>query len=336
MMIASNLVAMDRSSRLHAYIGNAFDLFLLSRRHMKVPPIAGARPNCTQLETPSGKLRSNSGHEGGDPIASGGNEIDTSAAEAYEAFMVSAVFRTWAEFIVGLAALEPGDRVLDVACGTGIGARIAAERVAPDGKVTGLDIDPGMIEVARDLAADAGVANDWHVASALEMPFADDRFDLCLCLQGLQFFPDRAAGLSECRRVLRPDGRLFASLWRPIEDNAGHLALARALEHQNVDSAPVRRPFSFADAREIRQTAKEAGFGTVEVRTEERLAKFHSIEGFIDSLAAGAVSARHALVQVPDDRRGDFVDDVKGSLKAFVTGNGLELPTRSHIVIATP
>jgi SAM-dependent methyltransferase len=269
-------------------------------------------------------------------MAGGGDEIDTSAAEAYEAFMVSAVFRPWAEFIVDLAAPKPGDRVLDVACGTGIGARVAAERVAPDGEVTGLDIDPGMIEVARDLAAGSAIANDWHVASALEMPFADDRFDLCLCLQGLQFFPDRVAGLAECRRVLRPDGRLFASLWRPIEDNAGHLALAQALENQNIGSAPVRHPFSFADGREIGQTAKEAGFRTVEVRTEERVVKFHSIEGFIDSLAAGAVSARHALVQVPDDRRGDFVADVKGSLKAFVTENGLELPTRSNIVIATP
>ncbi len=208
--------------------------------------------------------------------------------------------------------------------------------MAPDGKVTGLDIDPGMVEVARHLAAGSAVACDWHVASALEMPFPDDRFDLCLCLQGLQFFPDRGAGLSECRRVLRPDGRLFASLWGPIEDNKGHLALARALENLDVDSAPVRRPFSFADAGAIRETAKEAGFRTVNIRTGERLAKFQSIEGFIDSLAAGAPSTRHALVQIPEDRRGDFVADVKGSLEAFVTENGLELPTRSHIVIATP
>lgn len=269
-------------------------------------------------------------------MATGGNEIDTSAAEAYEAFIVSAIFRPWAELIVDLAAPKPGDRVLDVACGTGIGARIAAERVAPDGKVTGLDIDPAMVEVARDLAAGSALACDWQVASALAMPFADDCFDLCLCLQGLQFFPDRGAGFAECRRVLRPDGRLFASLWLPIEDNKGHLALARALENQNVDSAPVRRPFSFADAGEIRETAKEAGFRTVEVRTGERSARFRSIEGFIDSLAAGAPSARHALVQIPEDRRGDFVEEVKESLEAFVTENGLELPMRSHIVIATP
>ncbi len=208
--------------------------------------------------------------------------------------------------------------------------------MAPDGKVTGIDIDPGMVEVARGLAATSRLAGDWQVASALAMPFADDRFDLCLCLQGLQFFPDRGAGFAECRRVLRPDGRLFASLWRPIEDNEGHLALARALEHQNVDPAPVRRPFSFADAGEIRETAREAGFRTVEVRTGERLAKFHSIEGFIDGLAAGAPSARHALVQIPEESRGDFVEEVKGSLEAFVTENGLELPMRSHIVIATP
>ena len=269
-------------------------------------------------------------------MATGGDEIDTSAAEAYEAFIVSAIFRPWAEFIVDLAAPKPGDHVLDVACGTGIGARVAAERLTPDGEVTGIDIDPGMIEVARDLAAASRLACDWQVASALAMPFADDRFDLCLCLQGLQFFADRGAGFAECRRVLRPSGRLFASLWLPIEDNKGHLALARALDNLNVDTAAVRRPFSFADAGAIRETAKEAGFRTVEVRTGERVVKFNSIEGFIDGIAAGAPSARHALVQIPDDRRGDFVAEVKESLEPFVTEDGLELPTRSHIVIATP
>ena len=275
-------------------------------------------------------------------MAAGGGEIDTSAAEAYEAFIVSAIFRPWAEFIVDLAALEPGDHVLDVACGTGIGARVAAEHLAPDGpdgpdgKVTGIDIDPGMIEVARDLTAASRLACDWQVASALAMPFADDRFDLCLCLQGFQFFADRGTGFAECRRVLRPSGRLFASLWLPIEDNKGHLALARALDKLNVDTAAVRRPFSFADAGAIVETAKEAGFRTVEVRTGERVVKFNSVEGFIDGIAAGAPSTRHALVQIPDDRRGDFVEDVKESLEPFVTEDGLELPTRSHIVIATP
>lgn len=269
-------------------------------------------------------------------MATGGEGIDTFAAEAYEAFVVSAIFRPWAEFIVDLAAPKPGDRVVDVACGTGIGARIAAERVAPNGMVTGLDIDPAMIAVAGDLAADAAVEMDWHVASALEMPFADDSYDLCLCLQGLQFFPDRKAGLAETRRVLHPAGRLFASLWRRIEENKGHLALARALESQGIDSAPVRRPFSFADAGEINRTAREAGFRAVDVRQEEKLVKFQSVEGFIDALAAGAPSARHALVQIPDDRRGDFVAEVTASLEPFVTGNGLELPMRSHLVIATP
>ena len=268
-------------------------------------------------------------------MSSNGNEIDTSAAEAYEAHIVPAIFGPWAEVVVGLAAPKPGEHVLDVACGTGIGARIAAEAVAPNGKVVGLDIDPGMVEIARRTAVQTGAVTEWHCGSAIEMRFADDTFDLCLCLQGLQFFPDRAQGFSEIRRVLRPTGRLVASIWCPIEHNKGHLALTQALERQNVDAAAVNRPFSFGDAEEIKEIARWAGFPAVEIQTEERLSRFPSVEGFIDSLASGAPSTRHALAQLPDEGRQDFVKDVKEILEPYVKENELNLPMRTHVVIAT-
>ena len=83
------------------------------------------------------------------------------------------------------------------------------------------------------------------------MPFDVASFDLCLCLQGLQFLPDRTAGLAELRRVLKPTGRLVASIWGPLEANAGHRAVVAALERQGVDATAAKRACSFADPEEI-------------------------------------------------------------------------------------
>lgn len=268
-------------------------------------------------------------------MSTGEHEIDTTAAEAYEEYMVPAIFGPWAKVVVGLAAPKSGEHVLDVACGTGVGARLMAKQVAPNGKVVGLDIDQGMVEIARRSAVQSGAATEWHCGSAIEMPFADQTFDLCLCLQGLQFFPDRAQGFSEMHRVLKPTGRLVASIWCPIEHNKGHHALAQALERQNADAAAAKRPFSFGEAEEIKDMAEWAGFPAVEIQTEEKLSRFPSVEGFIDSLTSGAPSTRHALAQLPDDRKQDFIEDVKEMLTPYVEENGLNFPMRTHVVIAT-
>lgn len=262
------------------------------------------------------------------------SRIDTAAAEAYEEHLVSRLFGPWAELAVDLAAPRPEEQVLDAACGTGIGARLAAPRVAPGGRVVGLDNDPGMIEVASRLAAAAGLAAEWSCRSALELPFDNGTFDLCLCLQGPQFLPDPAEGFLELRRVLKPSGRLVASVWCSIEHNKGHYALAQALERQGV--APAMRPFSLGDAERIEAMARQAGFHGIDLRAEDKLARFPSVEAFIDGVAAGAPATRHALAKLPKERRRVFVEDVVDILKPYVTEDELILPTRSHVIVATP
>lgn len=127
---------------------------------------------------------------------SSANPIDTTAAEAYEKHMVPGMFLHWTERLVAVAAPEPGEHVLDVACGTGIGARLAARAVGAAGRVVGLDIDPGVVEVGRRVMEGSTTPMEWQCGSALKMPFKDGEFDLCLCLQGLQFVPDRLARAS--------------------------------------------------------------------------------------------------------------------------------------------
>ncbi|MER8800707.1 methyltransferase domain-containing protein [Mesorhizobium sp. M0998] len=121
-------------------------------------------------------------------------QLEGSAADLYERYLVPAITALWAADLMDRAAPQSGERILDVACGTGVVARSAAERMG-SGQVVGLDINTGMLAVARSLPRGAGARIDWHEGSALEMPFPDSAFDLVLCQLGLQFFPDRSSRL---------------------------------------------------------------------------------------------------------------------------------------------
>lgn len=270
-------------------------------------------------------------------MAQSSNQIDTTAAQAYENYMVPSLFGPWAEDVIALAQLEPSDRVLDVACGTGTATHIAAKRVAPKGSVAGLDVDPGMIEVARakPLSADAAPVT-WHCEDALKMPFQDGSFDVVLCLQGVQFFPDRVAGLMEMHRVLSAAGRLAASVWRAIEHCKGHDALAKVLQRHGIEAQAARRPFSLGDAEELVGSTREAGFRKVKVQAITKRMRFPSPQDFVENLAAGAPSTRHALAKVPDTQRQQLIAEVSAELQPYVDANGVGIPYASHLLLAQP
>lgn len=264
-------------------------------------------------------------------------QVDTAAAEAYEQFMVPNLFGPWVDDVVALAAPQTGEHVLDVACGTGIATRFVAERVTASGTAVGLDIDSGMIEVARMRpASSTGASLAWRCGSALDMPFEDGTFDMVLCLQGLQFFPDKVAGLREMRRVLKPAGRLAASVWRTIEHCKGHYALAQALERHGVDAEAARRPFSLGDADELQRLVRAAGFRDVNVRAAVKSIRFPSPQYFIESLAAGGPSTRHALAKVPESERRGLIEEISTALRPYVDKNGIAIPYASHLLLARP
>jgi len=262
--------------------------------------------------------------------------VDTTAGEAYEKHLVPGMFARWTERAIHLAALKPGERVVDVACGTGVGARSAAKKVGRSGKVVAVDLDAGVVEVTRRLAQAEGVAIECHCASALEMPLPDAAFDAALCLQGIQFFPDRMAGFAEIRRVLKPSGRLVATLWGLIAENKGHEAIVRALESQKADASAAKKACSFADPAEIRNTAVHAGFGSVELLTEDAVTEYASFDSFMEGFTVGSPSTRRAIQLLPDDGRERFVSDVRNALAQYIVGGRLEYPMRTHIVVARP
>src|SRR5262245_17337254 len=129
------------------------------------------------------------------------------AAELYERYVVRYILRPWATLLIDSAGLAGGERVLDVACGTGVVTRVAAMRVGRAGHVVGVDLNPSMIAVAQSLPAPDGASIAWLEGSALDLPLLDAGFDVVLCQQGLQFFPDKVVALREMRRVLDHRGR---------------------------------------------------------------------------------------------------------------------------------
>jgi SAM-dependent methyltransferase len=256
-------------------------------------------------------------------------------AEAYEQFLVPALFKPWAAAVLRAYPPASGARVLDVACGTGIGARLAAPAVGRSGFVLGLDSDEGMLAVARAIGSSAeGASIEWCRGTALKMPFGDERLDHLLCLEGIQFFPDRAAGLREMRRVLRPGGRLVATIWGAIDENPAYQAVAEGLRVFVSPEAARLPPFALTDRDVIEPIVAAAGFTEVTVKVEALRFSAPSADAFVDWVAAGAPTVRHNLALLADDRKREFHRFVATRLASYETRDGLSLPSARNVVVA--
>lgn len=267
-------------------------------------------------------------------------QLDGSAPELYQRYLVPAITAVWASDLVDQAAPRPGERILDVACGTGVVARVAAERVGNTGRVAALDINPGMLAFARSLPAAPGAAIEWHEGSVLALPFSDAAFDRVLCQLGLQFFPDRTTALREMRRVLVPDGRLAVSVFGPIEHSPATHALANALDRHVDPEASVakRNEHALADTEALSALVTGAGFRDVVIRTTSKPARFPSPADYVRIQLAATPLASLVAQQDPARRErlvGALIEDVDAALAPYTTSDGLSVPWEMHTVLAT-
>jgi ubiquinone/menaquinone biosynthesis C-methylase UbiE len=266
-------------------------------------------------------------------------QLTGSAADLYERYLVPAITSVWAADLVQRAALQVGERVLDAACGTGIVARLAAERVGAPGAVLGLDLNPGMLAIARALPPPSGASITWHEASVLAMPFSDATFDVILCQLGLQFFPDRPQALREMRRVLVPGSRLLLSVFGPIEHNPATHALIGALErHLGVEAAAIKRAeHGLADTQELRDLAATAGFADVRIDTVTHEVHFPSVREYV-RIQLAATPLDTLMRERPREQQGRLVDalvaDVAPALQSHLRNGELVFPQECHILAA--
>ncbi len=201
----------------------------------------------------------------------GASDYAGTGPENYQKYFVPVIGAPMAADLIEAASLRPGERVLDVACGTGVVTRLAAKEVGNSGAVAGLDVNPGMLAVAR-AATSKDLAVDWHASSAEDIALPDDSFDVVLCQMGLQFIPNRRQVLEEIRRVLKPGGRIVMNLPGPIPKMFAQLADGLARHIDSNCAGFVNVVFSVYDSDEVRDLLTGAGFQNVQVdRTKIRL-----------------------------------------------------------------
>lgn len=217
-------------------------------------------------------------------------------AITYERDMVPALFRPWAEELLAMSRPREGERVLDLACGTGIVARLAAQRVGVGGRVVGMDLSPAMLDVAQSQAEREGLSIEWRQGDVTSLPFDDGEYDLVLCQHGLQFVPDRTAALREAHRVLRRPGRMAIAVWAPLGRHPFWSRFNDVLV-ELVGIPALAAPFSLGDAEELRMLLQMAGFGYMELSERSMIALFGGPQDFvameIDVIAAAIPAAQH-------------------------------------------
>lgn len=238
------------------------------------------------------------------------------APENYERYFVPVIGRPLAERLVERAALQEGERVVDLACGTGIVARLAAERVGSTGAVDGVDINPGMLGVARTTSTATNVR--WYEASADALPLDDESTDIVLCQMGLQFFPDKAAALLEARRILRAGGRLVLNLPGPTPALFATLESELASQLSSDVAKFVGMVFSLHEHDAVAQLISAAGFATVDVQSETRSLQLPDLESFLWQYAHSTPLAA-AVASLDETRRAALAEAVISGWQQIVS-----------------
>jgi ubiquinone/menaquinone biosynthesis C-methylase UbiE len=260
-------------------------------------------------------------------------QVTARAAELYERFPGRYILGPWAPFLVDAANLAKGERVLDVACGTGLVTRIASQRVGPAGRAVGIDLNPGMIAVARSLPSQAGAPIEWLERSALDLRLPDASFDAVLCQQGLQFFPDKPLALREMRRVLVRGGRLALSVWvgvGPYHDAVGE-ALAGYLGQAAARTFCASRQVPNKD--ELQRLATDGGFVDVQVRISRLNLHLPRLDQFaLDHLASTPIAPLIAATD-PEVRKKIGVSAMQ-RMRPYADGDGVSYPEQAHMVTA--
>ncbi len=258
-------------------------------------------------------------------------QLGGNLAGRYAEFLVPVIFVPWAKNLIPRAGLRVGDRLLDVACGTGIVARMAAESGA---SATGGDINPGMLAAAAERAAGSKIA--FVKADAQVLPFGDACFDAVICQQVLRFFPDKPGALPESFRVSKPGGRAVFCTVSGLNEHPMMQAQVTVFGQSLGEEATgaIRAVCGYPDPDDLRAVFHGAGFGSVEIETV-----------VLDLVAADAVSfvggmmkatpVAECIAAMEQVDRENLRNAILEEFGDCYDGSALRFPHSANVVVAT-
>jgi len=257
-------------------------------------------------------------------------QLAGSAPEIYEKVMVPLWFGRWAEALVDSLSLQASEKVLDVACGTGVTTRLAKAKVGSEGEVVGLDINASMLSKARQLAD--GLDITWVESDAGDIDLPSGYYDVILSQHGYHYFPDKPAALGEFHRLLASGGRMAFSIWD------GHSPYTRAIcaaveRHISPEIAKKQRSQrETPSADELAAQTSEAGFSEVKTYRQELLIDVPPAYEFVP-LHLGSMPIAGAFTALDDGKRNLLVQDVADAMSEYVQGDRLVYPDAVHVVL---
>jgi ubiquinone/menaquinone biosynthesis C-methylase UbiE len=252
--------------------------------------------------------------------------MGTSVADNYERYFVPVIGGPASKGLLAAAQLKPGERVLDVACGTGVVARAAADAVGATGTVAGLDVNPEMLATARKQVP-SGKSISWHEAIAESMPLPDRSFDVVLCQMGLQFMANKPAAIAEMHRVLAPGGRAFVTVPGPEPDLFSIMGEALGRRIGQEAAAFERNVFSLHNGAEIREMFEAAGFGKVKVEVATARLDVPEPRDFLWQYIVSTPMVR-AVMKVDEPTRVAFEREVTDKWRPFRANGGMNFEVR--------
>jgi SAM-dependent methyltransferase len=258
-------------------------------------------------------------------------QITSEQAELYEERFVPALFTHWVDAVLDAAGVRAGQDVLDVACGTGIVTRHAAERVGATGHVTGLDLNPAMLEVASRVRPDLM----WHQGDVAALPFDDDSFDVVTCQSAAMFFPDLVGALREMGRVTRPGGAVAVQAFDLREEQPAYGPwIAMVTRHAGKDALRMLGTYWVLGDRDLmRNRCASAGLRVNAVHDYERPAHFPSVEAMVLT----EVNATPLADRLSQSELDAIIADSYTVYEPFrTTGEGLTIPLTGYVLVATP
>ncbi len=254
-------------------------------------------------------------------------QVSEDAAKIYEDVYLSALFKDWCPLVVAAANIQKGHRVIDVACGTGALAITVSDHIGTEGTVVGIDINTGMLNIARSKSPSV----EWLNAPAEALPFEDDNFDCAVSQFGLMYFENQENAIREMIRVLRPGGSLAVVVWDELKHNPGFAAEDQLWRQVFGEEFGDESPNNLGDKIVLEKLFERSGVSNAQITTHQGTARFESIESWIHAGAKGWT----ADDTISDDQLKRLLKTAEEDLISFRTAEGsVTFPTSAHIVTA--